>query len=148
MTTLVQFADYYVSLFDSLKTTLNIDNVFFGDQTQIPGPRTVCVETNEKQNELTRAASARAVKKTFTIYIFVYCNRLADQHENRKESDILAEAVEDEISKRPRCGGLVNHTMVTLLESGYVTKPTNDVIAANRLTVTGIVEEFLPESVE
>lgn len=146
MTTLIQFADYYVDLFEN-DVTLNVD-VFFGDQTKIRGPLTVCIEPNQKRNTKTRSASARAVHRDYSIYILIYCNRLEDSHSNRHECDSLAETIEEIIYKHPTCGGKVIDVNVGSVESGYVTKSGTGIIAATRLTVTGQNEEFLPASVE
>lgn len=150
MTTLVDFSQYYVDLFKTLSgLDVTPDQVFFGDQSAIQGPRTICVEPDRKINTFTAAAAARMLKIEVRTFIFVYCNRVVDQHENRLESDQLAELVEAQIWLRPTCGGLVDRIFVDQVESGYVPKSRTSVVAANRLTVVGTLDRsILPNPVE
>lgn len=142
-----ELAQYYVTLLDSLKVALGVDFVFFGDQSLIPGGVTICIEPDKKVNTLSSAAAARGIIRQYSIYIFVYCTKLADQHANRNLADQVAEAVEAEIFARPTCGGITYNTFVTAVESGYVPK-NNTPVAATRLTVTSEKKEYLPNPVE
>lgn len=150
MTTAVQIAQFYTTLLSNNKDSgANLAaDVFYGDQTKIVGPRTLCVEPAGKENAFTRAAAARSVKRTFTTYIYVYANAVVSDSDNRLTSDLLAESVEDLIHKHPTCGGLVINALVTNIEPGYVTKQTGTTYVASRLTITSSKEEYLPASEE
>lgn len=150
MTTIVELAQFYETLFNNNKesgATLNAD-VFYGDQSRLIGPLSLCVEPGQKENERTRAASGRAVKRTFTIYVYAYSNSVDSDSGNRILADSLAEKVEDLVHKYPTCGGMAQNVLVSLVEPGYVTKQSNTTYTAARLTITIIKEEYLPESAE
>lgn len=149
MTTLTELNQYYVDLFTANKTSgdnLGAD-CFYGDQTKLAGPLTLCVEPGQKTNERTKAASAMAVKRTYSIYVLVYANFLSDT-ENRTACDELAEKVEDLVHKHPTCDGKSVSVLVTSIEPGYVTKSSGTTYVASRVTITLIKEEYLPASME
>lgn len=150
MTTIVELAQFYETLFKNNRTTgaLLSADVFYGDQTKLNGPLTLCVEPGQKDNERTRAASGRAVKRTFTIYVYAYANYTSSESDNRLKADQLAEKVEDLIHQYPTCSGRGVSVLVTNVEPGYVTKQSNTTYTATRLTISITKEEFLPQSAE
>lgn len=148
MTTLVQLCEYYYSVINTIKADLGATEVFLGDQRLFAGPTTICIEPDRKTNIRSRAASSRSVDREYRIYFLVYCSYVDDYHKNRTKSDELAEKLEIAINERPRCGGLVYDVWIDTVESGYITRESNKVVAANRLTVVLKNQELLPTTVE
>ena len=148
MTSMPDLIEYYKTLVTNNKTDLGVTEVFIGDQRLFQGPVTVCVESDTKTNVVTRAAGGRSVDSVYRIYLLVYCNSIEDYHLNRKNTDIVADKVESLVYSYPTCQGKVYKLEIEQIESGYITRENNKVVAAARLTILLTERRTLPISLE
>lgn len=143
MTTLIEMGDYLVDLLTSNKSSLGLQDVFYGDQNNIPRTPTACMDPGDKRRELNGAPRRTLV--TLTNYIIVYHNKMQSTAKVRREDDLLAEAIEAVIHQDGTMAGLVIHSMVTSIESGYLMRDRT-MFRASRITVEATVQEMLPYS--
>jgi hypothetical protein len=135
------FNQYVMGVLTANKTTLGLFDVFYGDQNLLPGSPVVCVEPDTKATELKNAT--RGVDVYFRTYVLVYVSFVASPEDNRKAADQLAEAIETLLNADAQCGGLVIHSMVEELTSGYATK-SGTIVRASRILFTGRSVSRLP----
>ena len=120
---------------------VNADDVYYGDQNNIPRCPSVCIDPGEKRRESNGAP--RRVMTTMTNYIIVYHNQVASMQEVREDSDKLGEKVEALIHADATLGGIVIDSMVTGIESGYLQRDRS-LFRASRLTVEARDQVQLP----
>jgi len=127
-----------------LSTAVDVVNVFYGDQDTIQFVPAVCIEPDNKHREYN--GIKRRTQNDFRIGILIYAGKITDPQSNRKDADLLAEAVETLIHANPQFGGLVIDSLVTDIDSGYQRKGDNTVLRTARLTVTARTQTILPPS--
>jgi hypothetical protein len=130
--------------FTSLRDTLELTDVFYGDQTRIPRSPCLCVESGTKTRELQGAM--RRTTNVFQVYLILYHSEVRDSQTNRKEVDVLAEQVEALVHADPTLGGIVTHSYCTSLTPGYVPKASGTLFKAARITVEATTTTNLPPS--
>lgn len=138
---LAAYADYLYNLVVSNKEALGLQDVYYGDQDNIPVTPVVCVEPDNKSRVLKRIG--RGTDVSFTVYFLLYHSSIRDPQGNRRDADALAERLEELVHNNERAGGLVVTSLVTRVESGYATK-TNSIMRASRLTVEADSQHRLP----
>lgn len=145
-TSVVDAADYLVTLLTSQMTQTGLKAVYYGDQETLPVTPCACVETGNKAREL------RGVPKrynlTMEVYVLVYHSGVTDVQTQRRSNDVLAETLEDLIHqdhKMKRTDGTDRFldAVVSASEPGYVTKG-GSVVRATRLTVSIMSQQSLP----
>ena len=124
-----------------LSTAVDVTNVFYGDQDKIQFVPAICVEPDNKHREFNGVR--RRTENDIRTGILIYHGRVADPQSNRKDCDIMAEAVETLIHNDPQLGGNVISVLVTDIDSGYQTKG-NSVLRSARLTVMSKTQTLLP----
>ncbi len=146
-TSLAVVSQYLVDLIQANRTTIGLPtttgvvNVFYGDQDTFTTTPMVCVEPDNKKRTLDRARRMTTID--FSIGILVYHSVITDPQANRKQADIMAEAIETLIHANPAFGfpygtstsPLVTHSFVEQIESGYVRK-AGSTVRSSRLYVT------------
>lgn len=142
---LVATAQALVTKFKNNSVVLGLadDSVYYGDQTLIPRSPTLCVEPDNKEQEL--RGGSRRVNATVRHYILLYHSEVRSPQSNRLEADQLAEAVEDLIHADATLGGLLIHSYVTGIDSGYPTKQGVQ-WRGSRITFEGYAVRQLPAS--
>jgi hypothetical protein len=120
---------------------LGIKAVFYGDQVKLPSTPVVCVEPDGKSRIL--SSTTRRTDIELRVFVIVYHSAVKSPQSNRYDSDLLAESIEELIHTKRTMGGLVIHSMVTAIESGYSTKETS-LVRASRLTVEARSKTQLP----
>lgn len=130
------------------RTTLGLQDVFYGDQNRIPRTPAACVEPGGKSRTLN--GMPRRTDLTLTAYVLVYHFRLATAEAVRLENDTLAEDIEaflhiDAQLKDTEGEAVVIDSMVTSIESGYQMK-ANSLFRASRLTFEARSQIQLPYS--
>jgi hypothetical protein len=138
------FSEYLETLLETHKGTLGIVDIYYGDQSRIPRTPSACVDPGEKFQQLNGAP--RRVAITLTTYVLIYHNPVKGVEALSKESDAIAEAVENRIHLNPTFDGLVIDSLVSRIEYGYQTRG-NTLYRVSRLTVEGRSQEQLPSSV-
>jgi hypothetical protein len=141
MTGIVEMGTYLQNLIESNKASLGVQDVYYGDQANIPRTPTVCMEPGEK----TRSPNGvpRRTLVTITNYLIVYHSEVASMQTVRLEDDQLAEAIETLVHTDATMGGLVIDSLVASVESGYLQR-ARAMFRASRLTVSATVQEQLP----
>lgn len=140
---LVALTDYIIKMLQDNAEALGLQDVTYGDQQRIHVTPLACVEPDTKATNLKGAP--RLVDRMFTIYIFLYHAAVASPQVNRREADVTAEAVETLLNSDPNMGGLMIHSLVEVLESGYVKR--NDVLyRASRITFRAKSMDRLPNN--
>jgi hypothetical protein len=130
---IVDIADYCLAqLSDSDWMTANsVQQVLYGDQNKIGLTPLICVEPSEKAREL--VGVPRRTQVDMDVHVLVYYGKIQDVQLNRREGDLLPEAVEARLHEDPTCGGLVTNSMVSRLVSGFANK-SGTLIRTTRLT--------------
>lgn len=134
---------------DAAKATFRVPvlNVFYGDQDQLPGTPTVCVEPNDKQREL--AGAPNMTENTFIIFILIYHDKLQDNQQTRLEVDQIAFDIEhllhQDLQLTVTGNPLLIHGFVERNESGYVYKK-GTLYRTARITYKGMNKTSLPTS--
>lgn len=139
----VTVADKIFSILDTTKDTTGLMGVFYGDQQKLPTTPVACVEPDGKSNSLKGAP--RRIQVEYTVYILIYHSYIGSPEDNRKSADAMCETVEGLIHANPTLDGLVIHSMVTEVKSGYVNR-AGQLTRASRLTVTAQSQSQLPMS--
>lgn len=132
---------YLFDLLDANRVDLGLKGVWYGDQEKIPETPAVCVEMGPKNGELNGVPRRRLV--VIDAYIILYHERIQDEQENQRQSELKAEQVEDLLHQDDTLGGLVIHSMVTTSEPGYVQRGGAKV-KASRLTLQCTSQKTLP----
>lgn len=137
-----ELVDYTIQLLtDHLE--LGLQDVFYGDQDFLPRSPAACVEPNNKKQELKGAP--RRTEVTLSVYVIVYFSHIRDTEVNRRDADLLSEAIEAVLHLDAQCGGRVIHSMVTENASGWATKSSTP-IRASRLSFEATTQAQLPYS--
>lgn len=130
-----------------LPVATDITNVFYGDQDLIQFTPCICIEPDQKRRTLNGVR--RRTENEFRVGILVYEGDHTDPQNNRKATDLLAEAIETLIHADATFGAnpnqLVIHSLVESIESGYK-KKGNSVLRMSRLMVTATSQTILPPS--
>lgn len=132
---------YLFSMLDSNRVDLGLKGVWYGDQEKIPETPAACVEMGLKRRELN--GTPRRTLVVIDAYIILYHERISDEQENQRQSELKAEQVENLIHQDPQLGGLVVHSLITSSEPGYVQRGGAKV-KASRLTVECTSQKVLP----
>ena len=139
----VAVADKIFEILDTTKDSTGLMGVFYGDQQKLPTTPVACVEPEGKSNDLKGAP--RRIKVDFTIYVLIYHSYISSPEDNRKDADAMCETVEGLIHANPTLDGLVIHSMVGEIKSGYVNR-AGQLTRASRLTITAQSQSQLPMS--
>jgi hypothetical protein len=134
-------AQYWFDKFDANKLGLGIGVVYYGDQERLASTPALCVEPDMKTNELKGAT--RRIATEIRLYFIIYHAKIQSPQANRREADLLAEAVETFLHDDPRMNETVIHSMVTRIESGYVYKE-NTLVRATRIAFEATTQAQLP----
>lgn len=113
------------------QTALLIQDVYYGDQTQLPRTPAVCVAPGTKRR-LWSGATLRT-ENTFETYVYVYFAKVQDVQLNTHGAQTLADAVEDLVMQDIRLGGKVIWTLCSTNEPGMINK-MGSLLVGNRLT--------------
>lgn len=144
----VALCDYLFNLISSNKGTVGLPtgtdvvNVFYGDQDTIQFVPAVCVEPDNKHREYNGVR--RRTENSFRIGVLIYHGKVTDPQSNRRDADVMSEAIETLIHANATFGGLVISSLVSDIDSGYQRKGDNTVLRSSRLTVTGVSQTILP----
>lgn len=130
------------------KVPLTLDDVWYGDQEQVPHARTVCIEPVTVTRNISGAPDM--VQNNFTVAILIYLARVQDLQVTRQECDILAAAIEDlfhthlDLDDNIHTAGsdIVVHGFINENMSGYSYKG-NRLIRSARLTWQGLSKTSL-----
>jgi hypothetical protein len=120
---------------------LGLAQVYFGDQQNIPLTPVACVDPGGKSRALDGAP--RRTLTVMTNYVLVYHYEVKSLQDVREDAERLAEAVETLIHADPYMTDSVVHSLVTSVESGYLSR-RNSLYRASRLTVEATVQAQLP----
>lgn len=144
----VTVARYIETLLVNNKTTLGLQDVFYGDQERIPRTPAAVVEPGGKQRTLNGAP--RRTQVDITAYVIIYHYNLKNIETLREDNDRLAEQIEATIHQdaqmKDGTGNMqVVDSMVTAVESGFQPKG-NSLFRASRLTIEARSQAQLPSS--
>ncbi len=130
-------SQYMFNLIDAAKTSLNVDNVLYGDHEKIPSGITVVVYCADKERTLDGVAMPGGrVMNDMRVMVTVYNNRTQDEATGRLEVDQISEAVEHELHQDTTMGGLIFHGFVTRWDPGYKIK-SGSLFRATQMTFVG-----------
>jgi hypothetical protein len=140
---LVDICDYLFNLLDTNRSLLGLEGVYYGDQELLPATPTACVDPGEKPRGLKGAQRMSRVE--FRVYILVYHSKVQATSVNRRDADIMAEAIETLIHTKRSLDGLVIDGMITNVSSGYMARG-NTFICSSRLTYEAQSQQLLPHT--
>jgi hypothetical protein len=140
---LTVFADYTMDLLmdQTFMDSLGIQRVSYGDVDKVDVVPLICVEPSSKPRAFNGVP--RRTEVNFEVYVLIYYGTLAGTQSTRRDTDVIAEAVETRLHSDPQCGGLVISSLVTDMTSGVANKG-GALIRATRLTWTGKSQIQLP----
>lgn len=135
--------NYLYTLLDGYKANFTpaVQDVYYGDQNQIPRTPAITVASSQKGREL--AGAPRRILNTFEVFINIYFSNVRPIAVNHQEADALAEAVEAKIHEDIIFGGLVINSLVVLNEAGFLNRD-NSQFRGNRLIVRATSKTLLP----
>lgn len=130
------------------KVALTLDDVWYGDQDQLPTARTVCIEPVVVDRPM--GGVPDMVQNNFNVAILVYVYRITEVQTLRSECNTLSEAVEDllhtrlDLSDAAGTPGsdIIIHGWVTENLSGYTFKEGRQV-RSSKLTWQGFSKTSL-----
>lgn len=130
------------------KVPLTIDAIWYGDQSQVPNGRTVCIEPVTVNRVMSGAPDM--VQNNFVVVVIVYLEKVGELQALRTECNVLAEAIEDLLhshldlddNAHTANSDIVVHGFVSENLSGYAYKQ-NRLVRSSRLTWTGISKTSL-----
>jgi|SRR5215469_1060307 len=120
---------------------LGVQQVYYGDQTQLPQTPAVCVSPGNKTREF-QGASLRTMN-TFETYVFVYFGKVQDVQQNLHAAQTLADAIEPVVQADMTLGGLVIWTLCTQNEPGMINR-MGGLMMGNRMTFQSVSKTQLP----
>lgn len=120
---------------------LGIHSLYYGDQAKIPHTPTVCVEPGSHRSDMNGVGLRGRVANTFEVFVLVYSMEINTMTNNLKISDSLAYSVRTLLHSEVQFGGIVHQSYVTLMEPGYVQRPS--LIRACRITWQGLSQTFV-----
>lgn len=123
------------------KTTLGLADVWWGDQALLPRTPAACVEPLRKTRELNGAP--RRTEVMLFVQVLLFVGRIQDVQVNRKEVDAMSESVEAALHADATLGGIVIHSLVDSIDSGYATR-SNTLYRASRVNLTAKSQAQLP----
>lgn len=124
-------------------TGVEVQDVYYGDQENIPRTPSACVDPGGKRRDLQGAP--RRTEATMTNYVIVYHYEVKSMQDVREAADRVAEKIEDIIHEDAYMGNSVFDSMVTAVESGYLMR-RNSLYRASRLTVEARAMKQLPST--
>lgn len=140
---LFTFADTTYNLIVTNAVTLDLADVFWGDQDKIPRTSAACIEPVMKTREL--AGVPRRTDVPMELYVMVYHAKIQDVQVTTRECVIQAEAIETLLHQDAQMGGLFIHTLVTAIEPGFARR-TATLFRSTRITFTALSKVSLPQS--
>jgi hypothetical protein len=136
-------ADYVFNLLTTNQGTLGLEGLFYGDQNLIPVSPIACVEPDVKNVAL--KGMTREIQNEFRVYVLLYTAFVQSPDLNRRAADQLAESVGTVLNADAQCGGLVMHSMVEEIASGYAYK-SGTIHRTSRILFTARSVTRLPQS--
>jgi hypothetical protein len=126
-----------VDIITEAKESLGIIDVFYGDKALIRSVPTVCVEPSMKAIVPTNTQFTAV--RVFEHFVIIYHSRVTDEEARKKETDEVAEAVEDLLNTDKTLDGLVYSGFVTEVTPGYAER--GGMMVATRITWVGRSKE-------
>lgn len=127
----------------TLKTSLNIQDVWYGDQSILPRTPAVCVAPGPKRREF--QGSSFRLLNTIETYVWVYWGQYQDIQANLHSATTLAESVELAVHSDLTLGGNVIAVLCTQNEPGMINK--GGWLLGARLTFESISKTIIPQQV-
>jgi hypothetical protein len=121
--------------------SLGIQQVYYGDQTQLPQTPAVCVSPGNKMREFQGASLT--TMNTFETYVFVYYGKIQDVQQNLHAAQTLADAIEPVVQTDQTLGGIAIWTLCIQNEPGMINK-MGSLMMGNRMTFQSASKTRLP----
>lgn len=149
MTSLNQTADRFspvvqaiVNKLESHKADLSLQDIWYGDQTNIPRTPAVAVEPAPFRRDLSGIGGKGRTDNTIQVYLIVYLNSMKNVQDTRKDADVLSENIMDVLHEDITMGGTVIHGFVQLIEPGYLYR-NNVLMRSARITWQGMSKTLI-----
>ncbi len=110
-------------------------DIYYGDESRYPRYPAISVEPTTLDSVPT--STQLRMTNEFTIYIFLYEGSLKNLQVKRKDRDLRAEAIRDQIHTDRTLGGIIAHGNIVTIEPG-VAILGQDQLLSSRLTWQGI----------
>lgn len=133
---------YISNLLKERMIELEIKDVWYGDQNNIPRFPAVAVEPGPFNRGLSGIGGKGRTDNTITVYLLVYNNNIKDVQKTRQDTDQLAEQLMDVLHEDVTMGGLVIHGFVNTIEPGYTVRG-NNLLRSSRVTWTGMTKTLI-----
>lgn len=134
----VEIAQAIMALLDD--PALELEDVFYGDQTLLPRLPAACVEIGSKTRDI-QGVNLMTLN-TFTVYIMVYHGRVADAQVTKLQCDQKAEQIEAALHQDVRFGDLIINGFVQEIDPGYAMR-NNSLYYTTRMTWQGLTKTHL-----
>lgn len=119
---LFKLCDYWMNKFDTDKQLFNLEDVFYGDQNQIPRTPALCLEPDGKRRVIEGVGGSGRVLNTMGLYVLLYISKVQDTQVSARDALVLAESIEAYMHQDKSSGGLLVHGYCTEVEPGYRTR--------------------------
>ncbi|MET0466942.1 MAG: hypothetical protein ABW007_27525 [Chitinophagaceae bacterium] len=132
-------------LLESRKVELDVDDVYYGDQNNLPHAWTIVVQASQKNRALAGVAAPGGVTMNeMIVNVYLYCAQTGPEETLRFVVDSKAEQIEEILHEDTTMGGIIIHGFVTDIEHGVVFKP-NSQYRAVLLTYRGRTKTYLTQ---
>ena len=138
-----EIASYIEGLLETNKVSLQLADVWFGDQQLLPHTPSACVIVGA--TEFTSAGSPRRVQADFEVQVLIYHCKLQDQQVTELECSQRAEATAALLNAIITGHGILVGSFVTKIEPGFVDKNNGQTwYKTSRVTFSGFSLFNLP----
>lgn len=123
--------DLIHGVLETNKVALGLRGVWYSDQRLVPDYPAAMVQT------LTKSRTYRALRQYelgFGVAITLLVGKVDSSEVNVKDTELLAEAVEDLLHTDKQFGGAVYDSFVSRIEPGRFLMPNSVMVKASRLT--------------
>lgn len=136
-------AEFMQNLLKTNKTSLGLQEVYYGQQSMIPVSPVVVVTPGEKTRDLAGvSAPGGRTDNWLTVYVDVLSSKVGSEEEIRKYLDELADSVEEFLHQDTTMEGYVIHGFVISWDPG-ITFIANSQFRTVRLTWRGRSKTYL-----
>lgn len=125
---------YIVDLYKAQADALGLTDVWYGEHESIP--RTPCITVDPRNKRRQVANTGQMVRNDFQVTVTIFHSKLVGSQVVMKECLELAEAVEAVLHGDKKLGGLLVHSYVDQVATGYARR-NKVVYKATELTWTG-----------
>lgn len=140
----VVVAEYIFDLITANKANLLLDDVLYGNHTQIPLGGTAIVTAGGKRRELAGvSAPGGRTTNTMSVLVELHWSKVGDEATERRAVDNRATALEQLVHQDTTLGGIIIHGFFEQVDRGETESSNTGMFRTVRMGFTGISKTYL-----